>query len=438
MARRSHPPVPVAPPRGHRWRVLPVLLLAVVLAGCTGSGATGGSSSGTGAGQGSAADLGPASGAAQDAAADVAEDPAALPAAATGRAVVSTARLGVGVDDVTAAASAAARIAVAAGGSVQQSQVSGADGTEVVAGEARPDDAVAPGATASLTLRVPAERFEGVLDELAALGTQLDRQTTSSDVSAEVADVDSRVASAQAVLGTLRERLPEARTIADVLTVENELARRQADLEALQARQRVLADQVALSTVDVGFSPRAAVAAAAATDGGFLDGLRAGWSALGRTVHVGGTVLGAVLPFAVPVAAVGGLLWWLRRRRTEGRVGSTARPSALRLPEQPADSGAWSISAPVSVPPSVPGSPAIPPGPRTGCARSRRSARGRAGSSPTVWCGRCTGTCRRWSAEWPPCSGRPPTRWRWPGWPGTRPTAATRGADCPGPPAGSW
>lgn len=53
----------------------------------------------------------------------------------------------------------------------------------------------------------------------------------------------------------------------------------------------------------------------AAAPGGFGPGLRAGWSALGGTVRVGSTVIGALLPF-LPIAAVAaGLVVWRRRAR---------------------------------------------------------------------------------------------------------------------------
>ena len=52
---------------------------------------------------------------------------------------------------------------------------------------------------------------------------------------------------------------------------------------------------------------------------GFLTGLRHGWTALTDTVVVGLTALGAVLPFALLLAAIGLPVWWWLRRH--GRAG---------------------------------------------------------------------------------------------------------------------
>ncbi|MBB2901726.1 hypothetical protein FHR75_002541 [Kineococcus radiotolerans] len=310
-----------APARRRTALAVPALLAALLLGAtaCSGSGSdSGGGSSaadsapaaGGGSGESSGADSGAAV-AALDSAGTAAAAPAADPAALAGgaaRAVVSTATLGVEVADPAAAQAAVEDLVTTAGGVVAASRAGGS-------GE--PD-----GEHARLTLRVPSAAFDGVLDGIAALGRQTERSTSATDVTAEVADVDSRVASARAVLATFRDQLPQARTIADVLAVEGEIARRQADLEALQARQRVLADQVALATVEVTLTREAATAAVAAGEPGFTGGLVAGWRALGESLRVVSVVVGALIPFAVPLALVAVPLL-LRRRRTRG----TASPA---------------------------------------------------------------------------------------------------------------
>ncbi|WP_146149304.1 DUF4349 domain-containing protein [Kineococcus rhizosphaerae] len=304
---------------------MPALLLAagvlIGAAGCSGGGAD--QSSGSSGGAGAVAGSGAVRADAQDAAsgADTGADTGSGTAAGsgtdgveTGRAVVSTATLAVRVRDLPAAVLDVRSRAQGAGGLVTSSTTGGGAGDE----------------TAHLTLRVPAPAFEDVLDAVAGLGQQTSRTTASNDVSAEVADVDSRVASAQAVLETFRARLPRATTVPDILAIEGEIARRQADLEALQARQRVLADQVALSTIDVDLvrgAPLAAVRAEAQP--GFRGGLEAGWHALGEVGRVLSVVVGAVLPFALPLALVGVPLRVLvRRRRRRPGGGVDTDPAA--------------------------------------------------------------------------------------------------------------
>ncbi|NAZ76923.1 DUF4349 domain-containing protein, partial [Kineococcus sp. T13] len=300
------------------------------------------SSAGSGAGSAGAPDAASAGeqaapGAAGAAAATAATEPGtggAVDPAAQQRAVVSTADLTVRVDDLAAASAAVQRLTVEAGGLVTASRTGSAAAPPAgppEEGDGGSADGSVDGSTARgggdahLTLRVPAARSAEVLDAVAALGTQLERSTASADVTAEVADVGSRVVSAQAVLATFRERLPQATTIPDVLALEGEIARRQADLEALQARQRVLADQVALATVEVSLTAGALPARSAAAPG-FRGGLAAGWRALGESARVVALALGAVLPFALPAALVAAPLLVVRRRRRT--TGSSAAGGA--------------------------------------------------------------------------------------------------------------
>lgn len=304
------PGTPAHPRR--RSRAVALATAGVLLAGvaaCTGGGA--GSSSGSGAGS----EARPPA-AAGDATAGTADAAGGAPALgvdavdlqAGSRSVVSTADLTVEVADVDAAAAAVVRLAASAGGLVAASS-SGADGAAD---------------QAHLSVRVPGDRFSTTLDALAGLGRRTALTTTATDVTAEVADVGSRVTSAQAVLATFRARLPQATTIPDVLAVEGEIARRQADLEALQARQRALADSVDLATVQVALQarPDAAVAAAAARPG-FLGGVRSGWAALGSVVGIAALLAGAVLPFLLPVAVVAVPLVLLRRRRSRAAAAAS-------------------------------------------------------------------------------------------------------------------
>ena len=292
-------------------------LTAVLVAGCTGSGSDSGSEAGTGGSlaQG-AADTGAA-------AADgtAALDPAAVgvDATAEGRLVVSTGTVAVAVDDLDAAGRAVVALTTAAGGLVTASGTGTSTGVDPAT---VPEDSADVEGGARYTLRVPGTAFESVLDDVSALGRATGRTTSATDVTAEVADVGSRVTSAQAVLTTFRDRLPQATSIPDVLALEGEIARRQADLEALQARQRVLADQVALASVEVTLTQAdEPVSAAASSDGGFTGGLATGWAALGTLLGAVAVVLGVVLPFLVPVALVAGAVVLVRRR-----VAARARP----------------------------------------------------------------------------------------------------------------
>jgi len=180
---------------------------------------------------------------------------------------------------------------------------------------------------ADLTLRVPPAVFGSTLDRVGGLGRELGRTRSARDVTTELADTDSRVRTQERSVARVRSLLAEADTIGEVVQIESELARREADLESLQAQLARLQDVTDLATLEVTLLARQAPAPAPVDDEefGFLVGLRGGLTALLGIVVVGLTVLGALLPFALVV----GLLGWpayVIFRRTRAR--RTPRPSA--------------------------------------------------------------------------------------------------------------
>ncbi|MBQ1019306.1 DUF4349 domain-containing protein [Micromonospora sp. D93] len=237
------------------------------------------------------------------------------------RAIIYTGTMRVQVNEVDSAARDAAAVATRAGGFV------GGD----VRRSAADDDAVA-----ELELRVPAAKFTDVVEEIAKLGRQQSREIDTQDVTEETVDLDARITSQRARVESARRLLARATSITDLVSLENELGRREADLAALEAKKRRLADLTALSTITVSLAGPAAKTTEDET--GFLAGLKGGWKAFVVSMTVLLTVLGALLPFlvalGVPLAA---LVVVLRRRR---------KPPAL--------------VAPVSAPPPVPATRSAP------------------------------------------------------------------------------
>ncbi|MFF0537819.1 DUF4349 domain-containing protein [Streptomyces coelicoflavus] len=176
-----------------------------------------------------------------------------------------------------------------------------------------------------VTLRVPVERYEDVLDELEGAGKLLRREAKAEDVTDQVVDVDSRVKSQRASVARVRELMDRATELDDVVTLEGELSTRQAELEALLARQASLKDRTSLATVTLSLSetPVKHVEKKEDEDPGFLDALAGGWDAFVTMLRWLAVVLGAVLPFAM-VAALLALLWL-----------QVVRPRLPRRPQAP-------------------------------------------------------------------------------------------------------
>ena len=297
--------------------------LVVLLAACSGGADTTGSDAGT---RPAGADLvapeaAPGDVAGQDAAKAAEPTGADASVAVIDRSIIRTASVTIQADTVRSAADRARAIAAAAGGAVTSEQ------TTI-------DPVDEDRSLATLVLRVPADRLDAVLADLAELGDLRDQTQSAVDVTGEVVDLEARIATQRASIERVRLLLSKAESIGDVVTIESELTRREADLEALLSRQAALADQAAQSTVTlVVLGPDAA---APEEETGFLAGLRAGWDAFVAASTALLTGLGAVLPFAVLALLLGlPLLAWWRRHATRAEVTAASEPAPADRPLDP-------------------------------------------------------------------------------------------------------
>ena len=169
--------------------------------------------------------------------------------------------------------------------------------------------------TASLTLHIPSDRFDQALEELSGLGDVISRNQTAEDVTEQVVDLDSRVASQRASVDRVRALLAQATTVDEIVRIEQELTTRESELESLEQRREALAGQVAMSTVNISFSLRGD-APREDDSSGFVAGLVDGWGAFLDAGRVTLQVLGALLPFLVVLGVPAVLVFrWYRRRR---------------------------------------------------------------------------------------------------------------------------
>lgn len=242
------------------------------------------------------------------------DQPAANITDVTPRVLVKTAALSLQVSDLSSALQQISDATVVANGEIASEQTSTNRHGQPV--------------HSRLVVRVPVDNFEATLTKLAAIGQLQSLARSVVDVTGDVADINSRVQSAQDSISQLRRLFSAAKRLGQVIELENELSQREADLEALQAQQRALADQTQMSTITVTVSQLPhSKPPASATDraGGFLSGLKSGWHALGVLMLTAGNAVGLALPFAVTGLLAFAVAWLVVRR---------VRPSAPPRPSE--------------------------------------------------------------------------------------------------------
>jgi hypothetical protein len=223
--------------------------------------------------------------------------------------IIYTAQLTVRAANVSSAAARAAQITEGAGGYVSNETTS--------ADPDHPSQAIA-----TVQLKIPVASYPAILGQLAGgLGTQLSLQEQAQDVTQQVADVNSQVASDQAAIVQLRALLSHAGSVGDLLNVQNQINSEESALEAMQAQQRALSHETSYATVTLAIlGPKAKpVPHGTKAPPSLAGGLGAGWHALKVSLSWTLAFLGAIAPFAA-IAAIAAYAiyrarrWMLRRR----------------------------------------------------------------------------------------------------------------------------
>ncbi len=228
-----------------------------------------------------------------------------LPVEDTQRDVVKTASMTIRVADVSEAADKAAVMVEDSDGRV----------------DSRTEDAGSDRGLAriSVVLRVPVAKLDGVVRELKTLGTVQTAETRSEDVTAQRVDLDARIKALQTSVDRLLGIMRDAKDPEALISAENALSQRQADLDSLRAQREALGDRIEYSTVDVTFVAETVGGPSPKEYQGFVGQMERGWDAM---VSVAGNLVllfGLLIPWLgvlVVAGAIGyGLVRLVRARR---------------------------------------------------------------------------------------------------------------------------
>jgi len=158
------------------------------------------------------------------------------------RRVISTASITIEVEEVQVASVEVRRIAENLGGFVEHLSSSGGSGG-------------ASSQRASITIRVPQDRFFTAVERLMALGEVQNQNQGSEDVSSQFIDLEAQLHSAQRREQSLLSLLEKAEKLNDILTLEGQLNRVRTEIERLQGQLNFLERRVAMATISVFLTP---------------------------------------------------------------------------------------------------------------------------------------------------------------------------------------
>ena len=174
----------------------------------------------------------------------------------------------------------------------------------------------------SVTLRVPAARFEDLLVQVRRQGRVRSATTGAQDVTTEYTDITGRLKTMKDERGQLSLVLTDAKNVPDILAVRDRLNAVQAEIEQLQGRQQVLDDQTSLATLTVALQEPGATKPLTEPRPARQSGLGRAWH---RAVHgftggieaiVAGSGKVLLVLLCVGVLWLFGLPLWRRLRRS--------------------------------------------------------------------------------------------------------------------------
>jgi hypothetical protein len=258
-----------------------------------------------------------------------------------GRSIIYTARIDLQVQTAHDVATTAEKIAQAADDNGYVFSRNDQDAADNAPTPATPNPTTSPTptdtASADLVLKVtPGSAYDGLVTKILKLGKPQDFNEKTSDVTNQVVDTQARLTAQKASVARIRVLLDKATTIGQIVQVEGELTRREADLESLEGTLNVLKAQTALATISVHIeqAPPAPTPTATPTPTvppkpkkhihGFGGGLKAGSHSFVTGAVGFATVVGALLPYLALLLALLVIAFLVRRSVLRGR--RTAAP----------------------------------------------------------------------------------------------------------------
>ncbi|MEQ8363398.1 MAG: DUF4349 domain-containing protein [Cyclobacteriaceae bacterium] len=104
------------------------------------------------------------------------------------------------------------------------------------------------------TIRVPAEKFDGLIQGLEKLALKVEsKDINTRDVTEEFIDLETRLKTKKELELRYLEILKQARSVEDVLSVEREIGNVRSEIESMEGRLNYIKNKVSFSTLNVNY-----------------------------------------------------------------------------------------------------------------------------------------------------------------------------------------
>lgn len=183
---------------------------------------------------------------------------------------------------------------------------------------------------ADMTIRIPVEKLNGFMDQVAGLSNVVNKTESIDDVTLTYVATESRVKALETEEERLLELLAKAESMSDLLEIESRLTEVRYELESYTTQLLVLQNKVSYSTVNlyvsevVEYTPVAEETVWQRISGGFMDSLEGIWNGVVEIF----VFLAANLPYLVVIGAVGTVVVLLLLRSGKKRKNKVQPPKS--------------------------------------------------------------------------------------------------------------
>lgn len=157
--------------------------------------------------------------------------------------------------------------------------------------------------TQNMNIRVPAVKFDSILEELVNEGIYINYKNVSAvDVTDQFVDVEARMKTKKEVELRYLALLKDAKKVSEILEVENNLRTIREEIESFEGRMKHLKDQIAYSDINLAMYQTLEYKTKPKVSFGsqVVESLANGWTNLrGFTLHVI-----AAWPFLIPILLI--------------------------------------------------------------------------------------------------------------------------------------
>jgi len=164
-----------------------------------------------------------------------------------------------------------------------------------------------------VTIRIPVDAFDNALSDAGKLGEVKNQYITTEDVTEEYVDLEARITNSEAHVRQLLELLSRAKTVDEILQVQQVLTSAQAELEQLKGRLRYLDEHTSYSTLTMSIY-ETGVEVTAPGEWGFVTALK---DALHNFIDAINQIvrgLGWLIPTLVVIAIIAYVVYLIWRR----------------------------------------------------------------------------------------------------------------------------